>query len=156
TFALRVRAMSLDGVAVLVAGAGLSGVAAAHDLIAMGADVTGVGARDRVGGRVWAIRDAFAERQHAETGGDLVDDDQDAFRARAGELKLKLTRILRGSFGATRRDEKGRPQLAVRGITRGWERLGKELAPAGRPYQLAERRWDTPIAASLARRSVAN
>jgi monoamine oxidase len=149
-------AMSLDGVSVVVAGAGLSGLAAAHDLIAMGANVTVIDARDRVGGRVWTIRDGFAEQQHGEVGGDLIDEDHDAIRELAGELNLKLTRILRAGFGAIRRDEKGRPRITHRGISRGWERIGNELEPVCRPYRLAEQRWDTPIAMNLARRSVAN
>ena len=148
--------MSLDGVSVVVAGAGLSGLAAAHDLIAMGANVTVIDARDRVGGRVWTIRDGFAEQQHGEVGGDLIDEDHDAIRELAGELNLKLTRILRAGFGAIRRDEKGRPRITHRGISRGWERIGNELEPVCRPYRLAEQRWDTPIAMNLARRSVAN
>ena len=43
---------TLKGVSVLVAGAGLAGLAAARDLAALGANVTIVDARDRVGGRV--------------------------------------------------------------------------------------------------------
>jgi len=149
-------AMSLDGVSVVVAGAGLSGLAAARDLLAMGANVSVIDARDRVGGRVWTIRDGFADQQHAEAGGDLIDEDQDAIRDLAGELNLKLTRILRTGFGVVRRDGKGRPQLAHRSIARGWERIAGALGPVCRPYRLAERRWDTPIAMTLARRSVAN
>ena len=65
---------SLTGVSVVVAGAGLAGLAAAHDLLAMGADVTVLDARDRVGGRVLTVRDGFLERQHAEAGGDMIDE----------------------------------------------------------------------------------
>ena len=147
--------MFLDGVSVLVAGAGLSGLAAAHDLIAMGANVTVVDARDRVGGRVWTIRNGFADQQHAEAGGDVIDEDHDAIRELAGEMKLKLTRILRDGFGFVRLDDAGRPHLVYRGISRGWQRLAHELEPVCRPYRLAEQRWDTPIATNLARRSVA-
>ncbi len=60
---------ALNGVSVLVAGAGLAGLAAARDLTALGASVTVVEARDRVGGRVWTIRDGFKDGQHAEGGG---------------------------------------------------------------------------------------
>src|SRR3954453_12657474 len=79
SFPFRVDAVDdgrLHGVSVLVAGAGLVGLAAAYDLMAMGASVSLVDARDRVGGRVWTIREGFAEGQHAEAGGDLIDDDQ--------------------------------------------------------------------------------
>src|SRR5262249_24405489 len=122
----------------------------------MGASVTVVDARDRVGGRVWTIRDGFVEHQHAEAGGDMIDDDQHAIRNLAAEMKLKLTRILRDSFGYVRLDKSGRPQLMARKIARGWERLEETLAPVGEPYKLAERCWDSPITSSLARRSVAN
>ena len=74
---------SLAGTSVLVAGAGLAGLAAARDLAALGAAVTVVDARDRVGGRVWTIRDGFAERQHAEAGGDMIDEAQHEIRGLA-------------------------------------------------------------------------
>src|SRR5262245_16111150 len=110
---------SLNGVSVLVAGAGLAGLAAAHDLAARGATVTVVDARDRVGGRVWTVRDGFAEHQHAEAGGDLIDEAQHEIRALAGRNGLTLTRILRGGFGYVRVDGSGRPQMAQRGAARG-------------------------------------
>src|SRR5579864_4229407 len=99
---------SLSGTSVLVAGAGLAGLAAAHDLVDRGASVTVVDARDRVGGRVWTIRDGFADGQHAEAGGDMIDEDHHEIRALAAELGLKLTRILRGGFAYVRLDGAGR------------------------------------------------
>ena len=80
---LATNAPALAGVSVLVAGAGLAGLAAAYDLAAMGAAVTVIEARDRVGGRVWTIREGFADRQHAEAGGDMIDEEQDG-NPRAG------------------------------------------------------------------------
>src|SRR5437762_13750806 len=100
---------SLRGVSVLVAGAGLAGLAAARDLLTLGAEVTVVEARDRVGGRVWTLRDGFVEQQHAEAGGDMIDEEQTEIRHLAGELGLELTRILRGGFGYVRDDGSGRP-----------------------------------------------
>src|SRR5438067_8541329 len=85
----------LAGTSVIVAGAGLAGLAAAYDLMSMGADVTVVDARERVGGRVWTIRDGFAHRQHAEAGGDMIDGEQHEIRHLAVSLGLKLTPILR-------------------------------------------------------------
>ena len=83
----------LSGVSVLVAGAGLAGLSAAYDLLAMGATVTVADARERVGGRVWTIRDGFVEGQHAEAGGDMIDDEQGEIRELAQQLGLTLTRI---------------------------------------------------------------
>src|SRR5258707_15032663 len=103
-FGFTVVAMTLRGVWVLVAGAGLAGLAAAHDLRAMGADVTVIDARDRIGGRVWTIRDGFAGKQHAEAGGDLIDEAQHEIRHLSAELGLTLTRILRGGFTSVRSD----------------------------------------------------
>src|SRR6266700_3551519 len=99
--------MTLEGVSVLVAGAGLAGLSAAHDLVAMGAEVTVVDARDRVGGRVLTIRDGFKERQHAEAGGDMIDEGQREICDLARELGLKLAPILRSGFGYVRQNGAG-------------------------------------------------
>jgi monoamine oxidase len=147
---------TLAGASVLVAGAGLAGLSAARDLTAMGAEVTVVDARDRVGGRVWTIRDGFAERQHAEAGGDMIDEEQREIRELAGELGLKLTRILRGGFAYVRADGFGKAKIVQRNASHGWARLSKELESVVRPYRLAEQRWDSPITAGLARQSAAS
>jgi monoamine oxidase len=146
---------SLGGVSVVVAGAGLAGLAAARDLVRMGADVTVAEARNRVGGRVWTIRDGFAEAQHAEAGADMIDESQLGILRLTDELGLKLTRILRGGWGYVRADGQGRPRIQPRGISRGWNRLAKSLADLVEGYRLVERRWDSPVTADLARRSVA-
>ena len=146
---------TLSGVSVLVAGAGLAGLSAARDLIARGATVTVIDVRDRVGGRVWTIRDGMAEGQHAEAGGDMIDEEQHEIRNLAAEVGLKLTRILKGGFGYVRADQAGRARIVTRNAKGGWERLAGELRGVSRPYHLAERRWDSPITADLARRSVA-
>jgi monoamine oxidase len=147
---------TLSGVSVLVAGAGFAGLAAARDLVARGATVTVIDARDRVGGRVWTIRDGFAEGQHAEAGGDFIDEEQHELRSLAAELGLKVTRILKGGFGYVRADSSGRPTIIGSKVTRGWDRLAQELRNVSRPYALAEHRWDSPITADLTRRSVAS
>src|SRR5262249_25383325 len=146
---------TLNGVSVLVAGAGLAGLAAAHDLAGRGAAVTVVDARERVGGRVWTIRDGFADNQHAEAGGDLIDEEQHEIRALAEQVGLKLTRILRGGFGYVRTDGAGKPQIAARNAMRGWDRLAGAVGDETTPYTRADRRWDSPVTARIARRSVA-
>jgi monoamine oxidase len=138
----------------VVAGAGLAGLAAARDLIALGAQVTVVDARDRVGGRVLTVRDGFKERQHAEAGGDMIDEGQREICELSGELGLKLAPILRSGFGYVRQNGVDRPRIVQRNVARGWGLLAERLQPLIRIYRLAEQRWDSPIAASLARRSV--
>jgi len=145
----------LAGTTVVVAGAGLSGLTAAYDLMNMGADVTVVDARERVGGRVWTIRDGFTNRQHAEAGGDLIDGEQNEIRHLALSLGLKLVPILKGGFGYIRPDAQGRLKTMKRTSGKGWDRLPHELDKWVKRYTLGERRWDTPIATEIARRSVA-
>ncbi len=142
---------SLSGVSVSVIGAGLAGLAAAHDLYRRGAEVTLFEARDRIGGRVWTVRDVFRDGQHAEAGGDLIDEDQSAIRRLASsELGLPLVPILDGGFDFARRMG---GQIETGG--QGWKHLIDALRPGSHLYELAERRWDGPIAAALARHSVA-
>ncbi|MGE5246569.1 MAG: flavin monoamine oxidase family protein [Betaproteobacteria bacterium] len=145
----------LRGVSVVVAGAGLAGLAAARDLAANGAEVTVIEARDRVGGRVHTIRAPFVDGQHAEAGGDMIDAEQHEIRALAAELGLPLSRILRGGFSYARPDASGRTRIVPRGAARGWEHLARSLGGLTRRYRLAEQRWDSPIAVDLGRRSVA-
>jgi monoamine oxidase len=147
---------ALNGVSVLVAGAGLAGLAAARDLTAAGAAVTVIEARERVGGRVWTIRDGFEEGQHAEGGADLIDESHDAVQQLARDLGLELTRILRSGWGVVRTDGNGRPRLVRRGVSRGWERIAREVSGYSKPYNLTERRWESPVAAEIARKSVAD
>src|SRR6476661_9236941 len=63
----------LSNTRVIVAGAGLAGLAAARDLELAGASVVVCEARGRVGGRVHTLRDGFAHGQHAEAGADLIE-----------------------------------------------------------------------------------
>ncbi|MDA0267626.1 MAG: flavin monoamine oxidase family protein [Cyanobacteria bacterium] len=58
---------------VVVIGAGLAGLVAAHELQQRGWRVTVLEARDRVGGRVVTLRAPFKQSQHAEGGGEYID-----------------------------------------------------------------------------------
>jgi len=139
---------------VLVAGAGLAGLAAARELASHGVRVTIVEARDRVGGRVWTLREGFANRQHAEAGADLLESDQAAVISLARELRLPLVPILKRGFGFYGTGPNGRPSLQT--SARNMAALFAPFWAAVEQYRLVEGRWDGPIAQALARESVAD
>jgi monoamine oxidase len=138
---------------VLVAGAGLAGLAAARDLESGGAAVTVIDARDRVGGRVVTIREGFAARQYAEGGADIIESGQTDVVALAKELGLPLVRILKAGFGFYTLNTAGRH--VIRQGSRQLEQLFAPFYPAVREYSLLEGRWDGPVAEALGRESVA-
>jgi monoamine oxidase len=139
---------------VIVAGAGLAGLAAARDLEADGARVTLVEARDRVGGRVYTVRDGFAHGQHAEAGADLIEAGQTEVRALARAFRLPTARILRTGWGFYGPGRSGRRRIrdAPRTFETAARRLGREI----RDFALAEERWDSAVAIAFGRRSVAD
>jgi monoamine oxidase len=143
----------LAGSSVIVAGAGLAGLSAARELEARGASVTVVEARDRVGGRVWTLRDGFVSRQHAEAGADLIEDGQEHVLRLARELGLQPARILRTGFGFYGPDARGRRRM-YRTPAR-LAQVGRYLAPDIRDFKLAEERWDSAVAVRLSGLSVA-
>ena len=59
---------------VLVVGAGLAGLSAAYELTQAGHEVMVLEARSRPGGRVYTLRDPFADGLHAEAGATRVPD----------------------------------------------------------------------------------
>jgi monoamine oxidase len=138
---------------VLIAGAGMAGLAAARALTARGARTTVFDARDRVGGRVWTIRDGFSGRQHAEGGADLIESDQAAVMTLARELRLPLVPILKRGFGFYGTSATGR--LSLQTSTRNMVALFAPFWGAVAQYRLIEGRWSSPIARALARESVA-
>jgi monoamine oxidase len=139
----------LRNTSVVIAGGGLAGLAAAHELRKSGAQVTVVEARrDRLGGRVWTRR-YFEHGQSAEAGADLIEGTQTELLHLAAELGCEPVRILRGGFAyyttARRKIENG---------PKAWERIASHLQAEMRAYRLSEQRWHTGVAKELARRSV--
>ena len=147
--------MRLTGTTVIVVGAGLAGLSAATQLMKDGARVTVVEARDRVGGRVLTIRDAFTGGQHAEAGGDFIDRDQEEITRLVAEYGLTVRPILRGGFSFVR--HKGSGAIHGRPISgeRAWKPITDLAKPLLKAYRQAEQRWDSAVARSLAQRSVA-
>jgi monoamine oxidase len=139
---------------VIVAGAGLAGLAAARDLEAQGATVTVIEARDRVGGRVHTLRDGFAGSQHAEAGADLIEAEQTHVLELAKELDLQPVRILRHGWGFYGPDKNGR--VRVRNGAAAFGEIAERLAPEVSDYRAVECRWDSPVAAVMARQPVSD
>src|SRR5215208_5328425 len=86
---------------IVVVGAGLAGLTCAYRLKQAGYVAQVYDAADRVGGRCWTIRDAFADGQIAEHGGELIDQGHTAVRQLAQELGLKLDNLLQGERNGT-------------------------------------------------------
>ncbi|HAC46748.1 MAG TPA: hypothetical protein DCF65_11885, partial [Chloroflexi bacterium] len=63
---------SAGGVKVLVVGAGLSGLVAATEIQSAGHEVVVLEARDRVGGRVFTLREGFVDGQFADVGAEII------------------------------------------------------------------------------------
>ena len=73
---------------VFIAGAGLAGLSAAYKLAKTGHQVTVVEARTRPGGRVFTLRDQFANGSLVETGGETLGDGYQRFITYANEFGL--------------------------------------------------------------------
>lgn len=137
---------------IVIVGAGLAGLAAAHELAARGRTVTTVEARDRVGGRVWTVRDGFADGQHGELGGEFVDEDHARLRALAERFALPLVRVLERGFAHRYR----RPHDGYRFSRSGpWAMLQERLAPLISRYTAARGCDDAAEVRELATWSVA-
>lgn len=74
---------------VIVLGAGLSGLSAAYELAQKGYRVTVIEARDRIGGRVSTLREAFRDGQHVELGGETIGDGYRRFLGYADKFGIK-------------------------------------------------------------------
>src|SRR3954470_13264415 len=146
------RRRDLAGSRAVLAGAGLAGLSAARALETRGANVTIVEARDRVGGRVWTLRDGFAGRQHAEAGADLIEAEQEQVLKLAQEMGLKPVRILRDGFGFYGPDARGNRRIH-QGPGR-FATIGKLLTSEIEDFKSCEERWDSAVGARLARTSV--
>ncbi len=86
---------------IVIVGGGLAGLTAGYRLNQAGYLVQLHEASTRLGGRCWTIRDAFADGQLGEHGGELIDQGHTAIRQLVGELDLKLDNLLQGEASGT-------------------------------------------------------
>ena len=145
-------ASSLRGTRVVVVGAGLAGLTAARDLTRQGAEVRVVEARDRLGGRVWTLRDDEFSREPVEAGGEFIDGDHTAIRELARELDVPLVRVVRGGFGlALDTDGKFKIHTTQQTI---WRAFTRALARDAKAFQSSGCNWNGSVAAALGQRSL--
>jgi monoamine oxidase len=78
------------GKRVIVVGAGLAGLCAAYELVALGHDVTVLEAQDRAGGRVHTLRKPFSDGLYAEAGASRIPTSHDLTLAYARLFDLPL------------------------------------------------------------------
>lgn len=81
---------------VVIVGAGIAGLTAAYRLRQAGVRVRVYEAQNRVGGRMYSLRDHFPDGQVVELGGELIDSGHTHIRRLAGELGLPLDDLLEG------------------------------------------------------------
>jgi monoamine oxidase len=123
---------------IVVVGAGLAGLTCAYRLRQAGYVSQVFEASGRVGGRCWTIRDAFAEGQIAEHGGELIDQGHNAIRNLAQELGLELDNLLRAEVNGTEmRAYLGGTPYTLAEITddirQVWQTIHKDVSAAGYP-----------------------
>jgi len=83
-------AASRTHASVLVVGAGIAGLTTAYRLQQHGIHVRVIEAQERVGGRMFSLRNAFRDGQVCELGGELIDTGHTHIRALAEELGIAL------------------------------------------------------------------
>jgi monoamine oxidase len=89
------------GVRIAIVGTGLAGLTCAYELKQAGYNGTAYEASDRIGGRCWTLRGAFADGQLVERGGQLIDQGHTAIRHLASRLRLRLDNLLRAEANRT-------------------------------------------------------
>ena len=127
-----------DDEPIAVVGGGLAGLVCAHRLKQAGHRAIVHEADDRLGGRVWTIRDYFAEGQIAEHGGELIDSGHVAMRRLVAELGLTLDNVIAaekpGTGDVFRFNNSHYPvEHAVADFGAVYPKLKRDLAEAGYP-----------------------
>jgi monoamine oxidase len=78
------------GSPVLIIGAGIAGLTAGYRLRSVGVPIRIIEAQNRVGGRMFSLRNFFADGQVCELGGELIDTNQTHIQSLAQELGIPL------------------------------------------------------------------
>ena len=113
---------------VLILGAGMAGLAAGYELSKLGHDVTLLEARERPGGRVFTLREPFADGLYAEAGAARVRDNHNLTLKYIKAFDLPLEPFYPSNLKAVRLDHGGRDEVPIDGYTDAMtEHYGGEL-----------------------------
>lgn len=147
------------GPPVIIIGAGIAGLTAGYRLRQAGIPIRIIEAQNRVGGRMYSLRNFFADGQVCELGGELIDTPHVRIQALAQELGITLDDLSADDASLTRetfwfdgalRSEKD----VVDAFIPVAQRIRADIAPLG-PDADVNYRTATPAATALDRRSIA-
>ena len=102
---------------VLVLGAGMAGLVAAYELSKLGHDITILEARSRPGGRVYTLREPFADGLYAEAGAARIPQNHDLTLKYVKEFGLPLEPFYPSRLNAVRFDRGSREEVSIDGFT---------------------------------------
>jgi monoamine oxidase len=142
----------LRGTRVIVVGAGLAGLTAARDLGRAGAEVRVIESRERLGGRVWTLRDDDFSTEPVEAGGEFIDGDHTAIRQLARELDVSLVRVIRSGFGLALETDAGLKTYSTQSTI--WQGFRRALKREAAAFETDRRSWNGSVAAAVAQRSL--
>ena len=113
------RTIAFNGPAkkVLILGAGMAGLVAAHELTKLGHDVTVLEARMRPGGRVHTLREPFSDGLFAEEGAARIPENHDLTHKYVKEFALPLEPFYPSRLNALRFDRGSREEVPIDGFT---------------------------------------
>jgi monoamine oxidase len=139
---------------VVVIGAGFSGLAAAHELLRAGYDVSVLEARNRVGGRVLSFGD-LVPGKNVEGGAELIGTNHPAWMAYAERFGLTFLDVTEEELDAP--VVLGGRRLTAAESEALWEEMDAALATMTREAGDvdAEKPWDSPAAAARDGRTLA-
>ena len=102
---------------VLILGAGMAGLVAGYELSKLGHDVTILEARTRPGGRVFTLREPFADGLYAEVGAARIRDNHHLTLKYVKAFDLPLEPFYPSNLRAVRFDQGGRQEVPIGGYT---------------------------------------
>jgi monoamine oxidase len=102
---------------VLILGAGMAGLAAGYELSKLGHDITILEARSRPGGRVFTLREPFADGLYAEAGAARIRDNHHLTLKYVKIFNLPLEPFYPSNLKAVRDDQGERRELPIAGYT---------------------------------------